>query len=497
MLGLDSRGIPTLCAEEMSVPKFPAEPGTRALPAGTRSWAAIPSVVFADGMDTFDVEVNANGAVLGVTIDVPTLIILGPGQVHGDPTVLPMLDDGQGADRVAGDFVFSAGPFRYNTDWNFENTPGPGRYPEGASYWGVGLVEFEETDNSTTTFLIGPKVGLLRPDVAEVLTADLSGEVAVSAHVININTDNEGAANMVRGVSVDYVALTSTVFAHLPDAFDFITVISTARVEWLPRLNGWNYVSGTHFPVKINYTGMGLPLRDDTAFYGSAGKLMGVSALDVIDRGFDSHVWTHEIAHQWGSYIGASFPAVSAGAHYTGRSNVDSVIGGWEWDEDASGTLTLDCSGSSSGRTSAAPINKYLMGLIDGSLVPPLRAYDASLPYVWCDAEITSVTANVTIDEIQAEFGVRTPGPATSQKDFRIAVVAPSFNRFLTKTEMTFYEMMAREYTAPIPAGDPDPGIRNDAMASIERFFGEGTTWSTALPLNPSLSGARHSHLYE
>jgi hypothetical protein len=47
---------------------------------------------------------------------------------------------------------------------------------------------------------------------------------------------------------------------------------------------------------------------------------------------------------------------------------------------------------------------------------------------------------------------------------------------------MTYYEILAAHYTKPIPAGAPDPHIGHN-WAPITRFFGEGTTWTSAIPV--------------
>jgi len=114
-----------------------------------------------------------------------------------------------------------------------------------------------------------------------------------------------------------------------------------------------------------------------------------------------------------------------------------------------------------------------MMGLIPGSGVPPL--------YVATDgAGCFSVVTNyrtVTISDIQAVHGVRTPMPVNAQKNFALCFVAESFNRTLTATEITFYDILAGHYTKPIPVDEPSPLLRG-AWSSINRYFGEGSKWN-------------------
>ena len=83
----------------------------------------------------------------------------------------------------------------------------------------------------------------------------------------------------------------------------------------------------------------------------------------------------------------------------------------------------------------------------------------------------------MTISDIQAVHGVRSPGPMAAQHDFRLAFVAESNGRLLSPTEMTFYERLAAAYTRPLAPTEPDPYQGSGQWASIARFFGEGTTW--------------------
>ena len=74
-----------------------------------------------------------------------------------------------------------------------------------------------------------------------------------------------------------------------------------------------------------------------------------------------------------------------------------------------------------------------MAGLIDGSAVPPLMVYssDSLSPLRKCFFEgglvdPTEIVITHPISDIQALHGIRSPGPATSQKDFVLAFVAES-----------------------------------------------------------------------
>src|SRR5262245_49949944 len=68
-----SQPVPVCEAVDMSATRKPrSEPvmplGPDDLPAGTRSWEAIPSVIRDDGVDTFLLEVDTNGPVNRVIV---------------------------------------------------------------------------------------------------------------------------------------------------------------------------------------------------------------------------------------------------------------------------------------------------------------------------------------------------------------------------------------------------------------------------------------------
>jgi hypothetical protein len=93
-----------------------------------------------------------------------------------------------------------------------------------------------------------------------------------------------------------------------------------------------------------------------------------------------------------------------------------------------------------------------------------------------CNGQITNVESVVTIQDIVARYGVRTPGPQAAQRDFSFGFVVESNGRFLNQVEMTFYDILAGHYTSVVPADYDDPYIGFN-WAPITRFFGEGTTW--------------------
>jgi hypothetical protein len=398
-------------------------------------------------------------------------------------------DDGKGGDQVAGDFVFTSEAFRYDTSHVF-----PDSYlsdpdsPKGLFAADLGPVNVEELDGTVTQFLIGPKVGVLRKEIPATRMSKLSAAVVVAPHLINLRTSSPAAQQFVRFGSVNELVLaTKSIYQALPDALDFFIFFSTDKIEQLPQLSVANFYSGRYLTVQVPVTGTGQSPFNNSGAFGSAGRLLGISGLDAFDRGILSQNATHELIHQWASYTSTSLGLSDSTGHYNNRSNVGSLVGGFKWIDNKDGSFTIDCSQGRNGATSAPPLDKYMMGLVHGSDVPPLHVYsDSSLPPLFkCAASEPVLTSEIvtttTIEDIQTLHGIRSPGPAGAQRRFTIGFVAESHDRFLTPTEMTFYETFARHYTAALHPAQTDPYVGFN-WVSIGRFFGEGTTWSSSIP---------------
>lgn len=469
------------CMVVATVAAAPAAPATisQSLPSETRGWTTVPGVIRDDGIESFRIEVDANGPVRGVRLDSVNTSPLG---MLVPPPSLQLRDDGLDGDRVAGDLVFTSGPIRYNTTvpmhGHFKDDPDS---PAGLWQSHVGVVLIEELDGTTTQFLDHPSIGILRSDVAEAPRRELAPDIVASAHLVNIRTGTRTTQRWMRGLlDSDLSALTKQVYAVLPDMFDFFMFFSTYKVEQLPMLSSANFHRGVQIPVKIDYTGIGLTPRDQTAEWGSAGKLLSVIGLEPYDRGVMTSNATHELMHSWAAYLDYSL-GLNDGAHYKVRSSAASLLGGVKWTPNADGSFSIDCDEGRNGAHRAPPLDRYLMGLLDASEVPPLLVYDESISvYDRCltNGPIfpSEIAATVSIQDIQAIAGVRTPGPASAQRDFRIAFVAESDGRFLNTTELTFYEILAAQYTRTLAQDAADPYV-GDNWVPITRFFGGETTW--------------------
>ena len=491
ILGVDPQGIPIICETGGHGEPASSSAPLRSqadLPAGTRGWETIPGIIRNDGVEGFRLEVDVNGPVKSVNLDTVSDALVPP-----ELAPVRLHDDGLGEDRVAGDFIYTSGPFRYNTSFPMSDfywhDPAS---PAGLDVKTVGTLAIEELDNSTTRFLLDPKIGVLRSNIPEITsTITLSPNVVVAPHLINIRSDSHETQGFLRFLGGNLSNLTNQVYDVLPDTFDFFVFFSTHKIERLPRLSVPNFNAGVHLSARVNYTGTGLFPFDNTAFFGSDGRLLGLNVLDAYERGIVSNNATHEIVHQWASFTDPLLGLSDGTAHYTYRGSVGSLVGGFLWIDNGDGTFTRDCTEGRNGAHHAPPLDKYMMGLIDGTEVAPLHV-DLGTGPICLGEDIIDHFSTVTIEDIQSFHGVRTPGPADAQRDFALAFVVESRDRLLNPTELTFYEILAEHYTRVVPPQDPDPYLGFN-WVPINRFFGEGTTWGSKIifrgvTLDPSIS---------
>jgi len=485
-VGVDRERIPIACAvaNPQPVTEQLGVSTSILLPSGSRAWQSVPGVIRSDGIESFRLEVDTNGPVIAVTLDgVPASLVL-PG-----PTPLVLGDDGLGGDRVAGDFVFTSPSLRWNTSSNlppfYLNDPAS---PSGLHVTDVGIVTIEELGGTVTRFLVRPSVGILRSDIAATAVQSLSPDSAASTHLINIRTDARETQRFLRSLGGNLANLTNPIYEVLPDEFDFFMFFSTNKIEVLPLADAANFRAGIHTTAQVNYAGTGLDVFDRTASFGSNGRLLGANVLDAYRRGLSSNNATHELLHQWVAFTSTVLGLNPDGAHYDPRSSAESLVGGFRWVDNGDGSFTIDCSEGQNAAHHASPLDKYMMGLIDAADVPPLYVYSGAspAPTVRCATGEPIVPNEIvntkTIGDIQAVHGVRIPSSAEARREFAIAFVAESHERFLNETEMTFYNILAEHYTKTLPTGDPAPYVSTN-WAPLTRFFQEGTTWKSEIPL--------------
>jgi hypothetical protein len=87
--------------------------------------------------------------------------------------------------------------------------------------------------------------------------------LASTDHLINVRTSDRIVQSVLRLLPADAAIMTNAIYEEFPDAADFMTFFSTDKIELIDHANYG--LAGTHHTVKVNYTGTGLALQDNTA----------------------------------------------------------------------------------------------------------------------------------------------------------------------------------------------------------------------------------------
>jgi len=220
------------------------------------------------------------------------------------------------------------------------------------------------------------------------------------------------------------------------DEYDFLVIFSNFGFS-MPE----NETAAFYLHIKNDTEGIGQQIFDNSAMFGSKGKLQGTIdmggidnlVMDPLDPAFDFTLDTisHEIMHRWAAYVKFKDKAGNLssallgkdGNHWSFLLSTDaSLMYGNTWRDNGDGTFT-----SIKARKYYSPLDLYLMGFIDKSEVPPMLLIDNPDIDAKRSSEvgltIPGTARYVTIDDIISAEGERVPGPADSQKSFKTAFI--------------------------------------------------------------------------
>ncbi|RFF32617.1 hypothetical protein DZC52_01365 [Wenzhouxiangella sediminis] len=232
-------------------------------------------------------------------------------------------------------------------------------------------------------------------------------------------------------------ALTEIVIGNQGDRFDFVMVLTTFPIELRSEELAAN---GMYWSVSNAVEGIGLPAFDQSADWGSSGRLQGFIDLGQASaerlfpqsREYQYLLTTaaHELMHRWSSYVGYMDSGTikadllgHADSHWNSLLDTQaSVMYGHDWIEQGESEYQ---SGPVTRRYSA--LDLYLAGLADSSEVPPmlrLRSPQPDVPeFPEAGLSIEADPEWIAIENVIDAEGPRVPGVVESQKHFRAALV--------------------------------------------------------------------------
>src|SRR6266496_6302768 len=227
------------------------------------------------------------------------------------------------------------------------------------------------------------------------------------------------------------------------DFYDFLVVFT--NFEFNTAAGGGDALAFHNF-VRNDIRGIGKPIADDGSLFGSPGRLKAYvdmaalsryrdppQSLEAGDPGFiyTLNVLAHEVAHQWLAEVhyrdprGQSSSALLGrdGAHWSYLLDSDaSVMYGSDWVANGDGTYT-----AVRVRDIYSPLDRYLMGLLDSARLPPFTLLrNPAVDFTQLPVEgavVVGTPETVTVDQVIAAEGPRSPGFALSQKVFRVGFI--------------------------------------------------------------------------
>ncbi|MFZ5890751.1 MAG: choice-of-anchor X domain-containing protein [Myxococcota bacterium] len=437
------------------------------LPDFAQGFEAVPSVVRDDGVSSFRIRFDVNRAVSAVRLTNPFIFAAG--------TDLNLYDDGSHGDAVAGDRIFTSSLLQLAPGLATGHFASDPRAPQGLVFVEL-TTEIVETTGEATGFLVSPSIGVLGTGVPLREVTALGSSLQATQHFFNVRSDATGVQVPLRGWGGDLSAVTRAFYSKFGDDYDFVMLWSNDKLEAINTFAGENFVAGRYVNVKHDYTGNALSSFDNTASYGSAGRLLGVSLIDMGHRGMYAGNMAHEFTHQWSAFTLGTLGLQADSAHWDSRTSVGSIVGGFQWLDNGNGTYTVNADIGRNAVYEMAPLDRYFAGFIAASEVPPVRVALPGTPlqdgYV---VQPNEIERTVTVNDIIGVHGPRTPGPATARKDFRVAVGTVSNARLFTAEEMTFYDVLAEAAFRPLEPGEPLPYL-DFGFPTLSGYFGPGTS---------------------
>lgn len=218
------------------------------------------------------------------------------------------------------------------------------------------------------------------------------------------------------------------------DRYDFLVVFSTFEFDTGESL-------AFHLGVQNKVKGIGIAQYNNTASFGSQGKLQGyidMAALsryvsNPFDAGFDKvlQIFAHEFLHQWGANVRYRNSVGELRGDMLGKDDAHwsfllssgaSVAYGKQWRDNGNGTFTSVAHGQF-----FSPLDLYLMGMYKKEEVPPFYLIENAavertrLPQN--GVTISGVRRDLGVEDVIAAEGPRLPAAADAQKEFRLGFV--------------------------------------------------------------------------
>jgi len=343
---------------------------------------------------------------------------------------------------------------------NVDQVPGDG-------IWTCSFTASEIISKNTSNRVFRPFIGTCNPTnagafntFAEVWTSEiglvpirtnLAAGAQLTDYIVNF------AATRAQLTNFNPAFWASNFYRLNGDKFDFLNFVHVAGVR------GNRYHAG----VKNAVGGTGLGIFDNTASFGSAGRLQGYTVFPISSF-YDgaSPTFSHETGHQWMNFLSGT-PYADATPHWPLGDIAINVMGFSIPGSGAGGTFPYTFTTNGAGgytvgpdiatnHSTFNPMELYLMGFATTNEVPTyfiLTNQNATLTngQALTPGEFTLVT----ISNIVAAKGPRVPDTTSSQRIFRCATIVLS-EHLLNPQAMSLYDYFTRRIEARAPVSYAD-----------------------------------------
>ena len=299
--------------------------------------------------------------------------------------------------------------------------------------------------------------------------------VQYASHVVNLVIPSFGNVRLSGNgfQAEDLARVTRLFYEHFVDAYDSIAITQREIYFSLPgsSIVGGGYNHRVRNPVE----GLGRELTDDSAYFGSDGRLRNLLSFISLDGLNNPSLIIHEIAHSWWDFwdwnelTGLEAPinrSHGPSLFFPGAINGHEVVRG----EDTTGFVFKELPPSKWGLVRLAnPTILYRMGLIGPQEVPDTLVFENQDQ--WRDLfdgdtdRVEGGYRRVPIDKVIARHGTRR-GPV--DRDWYVGTVVVSRDGLLSGDEMNYLNFItARQESESGPPGNPSYFQSSDGLARL------------------------------
>src|ERR1051325_10431416 len=291
-------------------------------------------------------------------------------------------------------------------------------------------------------------ISVITPEVPTARITKLAADAQKSDYIVNFAIPAAQLPSLsALNFSFDPTAIANRFYQLFPDEFDMLNFIIAPGF----------YENRYHVVVKNTVQGIGLPLMDDSAKYGSKGRLQGYSVFplffffDGADRGA-----VHEIGHQWITHL--TKPPFNFYPHWPLSDLAQGIMGFGT----ATGTqglefpCTLKKSGNNLVTSPGAPTNFMDLDLYLMGVATPTEVGDH---YIVTDPSVTTALEScpamtlspsqfttVRAQDVISQYGARVPAADGSTLKLRVANILITRDTLADADTMSLADFFSRRF---------------------------------------------------